>query len=75
MPLCTLGEYRLQSFTLTDQKVHVYGHTAVVTGLFTQTATFKDKDIGGAARHTIVFVKRDDRWQVVASQFTDVPVT
>ena len=56
------------SFALTDMKVHVYGDTAIVTGLNTIKATLKGKDISGAYRFTDVFVKRDGRWQVVATQ-------
>jgi|SRR5262245_39139050 len=61
------------SFALTDMKVHVYGDTAVVTGLNTIKATFKGKDTSGAYRFTDVFVKRDGRWQVVATQSSMIP--
>lgn len=59
---------RTQSFVQSDLKVHVYGDVAVVTGLNTIKATFKGADVSGAYRVTDVFVKRDGRWQVVASQ-------
>jgi ketosteroid isomerase-like protein len=57
----------MTSFALTDLKVHVYGDTAVVTGVNTTKLTFKGKDDSGAYRFTDVFVKRDGRWQVVAT--------
>jgi ketosteroid isomerase-like protein len=60
------------SFALSDMKVHVYGDTAVVTGMNTVKQTFKGKDMSGAFRFTDVFVKRDGRWQVVATQGTKV---
>jgi len=60
----------IESFVLSDLKVHVYGDTAVVTGRITIKATFKGKDISGAHQFTDVFVKRDGRWQVVATQST-----
>jgi ketosteroid isomerase-like protein len=60
----------MASFALTDLKVHVYGDTAVVTGLNTTKSTFNGKDDSGAYRFTDVFVKRDGRWQVVATQST-----
>ena len=63
---------RTQSFVLSDLKVHVYGDTAVVTGLNTMKATFKGADVSGAYRFTDVFVKRDGRWQAVATQGTKV---
>jgi ketosteroid isomerase-like protein len=61
------------SFALTDMKVHVFGNTAVVTGLNTLKSTFKGRDTSGAYRFTDVFVKRDGRWQVVATQSTPAP--
>ena len=53
-------------------KVHVYGDTAVVTGLNTIKSTLNGKDTSGAYRFTDVFVKRDSRWQVVATQASSV---
>jgi len=58
----------MTSFAWTDMKVHVYGDTAIVTGLNTTKGTFKGKDTSGAYRFTDVFVKRDGRWQVVATR-------
>ncbi len=63
---------RTQSFVLSDLKVQVYGDVAVVTGLNTIKATFKGADVSGAYRFTDVFVKRDGRWQAVATQGTKV---
>jgi ketosteroid isomerase-like protein len=54
-------------FALTDMKVHVYGDTAVVTGLNTTKATLNGRDTSGAYRFTDVLVKRDGRWQCVAT--------
>lgn len=56
------------SFSLTEMKVHTYGDTAVVTGLNSMKSTFNGRDSSGAYRFTDVFVKRDGRWQVVATQ-------
>lgn len=68
----TSPEYTEKSFTLSDLKVHIYGEAAVVTGL--NNVKFKK---GGKAeqvniRFTDVFVKRDGRWQCVATQGTKV---
>ena len=52
----------------TERKVRIYGDTAVSTGLVTgagQSGTDK-------IRYLRVFVKRDNRWQVVATQATRV---
>jgi ketosteroid isomerase-like protein len=60
------------SAVLSDLKVHVYGQTGVVTGVNAIQGTSDGKDIGGEYRFTDVFVKRDGRWQCVASQSTEV---
>jgi ketosteroid isomerase-like protein len=68
----TSSEYAEKSFILSDLKVHIYGETAVVTG----RNDVKFKKGGKAeqidARFTDVFVKRDGRWQCVATQGTKV---
>jgi uncharacterized protein (TIGR02246 family) len=63
------GQYTHESFEYVDLKIHFYGDTAVVTGQNKTTkAMYKGADISGAHRFTDVFVKRDGRWQVVATQ-------
>jgi ketosteroid isomerase-like protein len=59
--------FTLTSFALSDLKVHVYGVAAVVTGRNTIKGLWKGKDASGAYRFTDVFVKRDGRWQAVAT--------
>lgn len=59
-------------FALSDMKVQVYGDTAVVTGVNTVHWTVNGKQMSGPIRFTDVFVKRDGRWQVVATQGTKV---
>ena len=62
------------SFALSDMKVHVYGDVALVTGRNTIKATYKGNDTSGAYRFTDVIVKRDGRWQVVATHGSMVSV-
>jgi ketosteroid isomerase-like protein len=66
----TSGAFRLTAFTFNDLKVHLYGDVAVVTGENNIKGTWEDigKDISGPYRFTDVFVKRNGRWQCVASQ-------
>jgi ketosteroid isomerase-like protein len=66
----TSGMFRLTAFKFNDLKVHVYGDVAVVTGENDIKGTWEDinKDISGPYRFTDVFVKRNARWQCVASQ-------
>jgi ketosteroid isomerase-like protein len=60
------------SGVLSDLQVHIYGQTAVVTGLNTVKASYDGKETSGDYRFTDVFVKRDGRWQCVATQGTKV---
>ncbi len=71
--LANLPKSEVASFKLEDMKVHVYGNTAVVTGVNTNQGKFNGKDVSGSYRFTDVFVMRDGRWQVVATQGTKVP--
>jgi ketosteroid isomerase-like protein len=62
------GKTKIDSANITDVKVHIYGDTAVVTGLNTLKGSYGGEDMSGPYRFTDVFVKRDGRWQVVATQ-------
>ena len=56
-----------------DMKVRIYGDTAVVTGLGTRSGTYQGKPFTDRRfLWTDVFVRRDGRWQCVASQGTVV---
>ncbi len=61
------GDYVLISTVLDNFKVHVYGDAAVYFGRSTDKAQFKGKDISGQYQWTDTWVKRDGRWQCVAS--------
>jgi ketosteroid isomerase-like protein len=61
------GALRIESFRLEDVTVRVYGDAAVVLGLITEKSKLRGKDTSGKSRFTDVFVKRDGRWQAVAS--------
>jgi ketosteroid isomerase-like protein len=66
------GEFKMTRFKLDGLKVHVYKDFAVVTGLNDFSATYKGQDASCKCRFTDVFVKRDGRWQVLATQSTKV---
>jgi ketosteroid isomerase-like protein len=65
-------DYVITGFKLSDLKVHIYGDTSTVTGRNSLQATFKGEEANGIYRFTDVFVKRNGRWQCVASQATMV---
>jgi len=66
------GDLKFQSIDVSDLRVNVYGDTAVAAGLSTVKGTFKGQDISGAYRYTDTWVKRNGKWQAVASQATKV---
>jgi ketosteroid isomerase-like protein len=66
------GEPKLESMSVEDMKVRVFGIAVVVNGHYTMKGTYKGKDISGEGRFTDVFVKRQGRWQCVSTQGTPI---
>jgi ketosteroid isomerase-like protein len=66
------GDYQIQSEELSDVKVLVYGDTAVAAATNRMKGTYKGQDLSGNYRFTDTWVKRNGKWQVVASQYTKV---
>jgi len=66
------GDSKQDSVTLGEMKVRVFGNTAVVTGTDDEKSSYKGKDTSGHWIWTDVFVKRQGRWQAVASQSTQM---
>jgi ketosteroid isomerase-like protein len=64
------GQSRNEFVELGDMDVRVYGDTAVVIGTDTEKSVYQGKNSNGSYAFTDVFVKRDGRWQAVASQST-----
>jgi ketosteroid isomerase-like protein len=63
----------LDSLELSDLNVRVEGNTAMVTGVnHVRGRDDKGQAIDRKTRFTDVFVKRDGRWQVLATQGTDI---
>ena len=60
------------TYSVDDMKARVLGDTGVVIGRQTQKGTNDGRDIGGVFRFTDTWVKRDGRWQCVASQITRI---
>ena len=67
------GDAKLDSITLGEMNVRVFGDTAVVTGSDDEKSSYKGKDTSGHYVWMDVFAKRQGRWQAVASQSTLMP--
>jgi ketosteroid isomerase-like protein len=68
----TSGDLKFQSMEVSDLKVRAYGNAAVATGVNTLKGTYKGQDISAKYRFTDTWVKRNGKWQVVASQGTKI---
>ena len=66
------GALRIESIRIDDVTVRDYNDTAIVFGLITERSSFRGRDTSGKRRFTDVFVKRDGRWQAVASHECDL---
>jgi ketosteroid isomerase-like protein len=63
----TSGDLELDSFTLDEVKVRVYGETAVVIGREAQKGTFQRHNIQGlSSRATLVLVRQEESWRLVS---------
>lgn len=66
------GEDVVTSAVADEMKVRVYGDAAVVLGRNTVKEQYKGKDTSGQYRFTDTFIKKDGRWQCVASAATKI---
>lgn len=51
-----------------ELKVRVYGDTAIASGKQTETSIIGGKNATGIYNFTDIFLKRNGRWQIVATQ-------
>jgi ketosteroid isomerase-like protein len=66
------GVFRYSRMQHSEQNVRFYGAMAVVVGRTTNEGRRGDRDVSGDFRYTRIYVKRDDRWQAVLSQYTRI---
>jgi ketosteroid isomerase-like protein len=66
------GDRRIESGSVDDLNVRIFGEIAIVTGRSVLAGTYKGKHASIVQRFTDVFAMRDGRWQAVASQGTQV---
>jgi len=61
------AKYEVKSMTASELKARDYGKVVVLSLILDVQGTTEGKDDSGVERNTLVFVKRDGRWQCVAS--------
>ena len=66
----TSGNLKFQSITTDQVQVRVYGDAAVETGRSTMIGHDKGKTVPRDTRFTRVWVKQQDRWQLVANHYS-----
>ncbi len=66
------GKTKFESLETSDVKIRIYGQTAVVTGITTETGLRFGASVAGRTRWTRVLVKRGGVWQVVLFQSTQI---
>src|ERR1035437_895995 len=62
------GQVKLTSNELSDLRVRVYGHVAVITGKSDAKGMLSGTEVNGPVMFTRVYVKKNGRWQSVAFQ-------
>jgi ketosteroid isomerase-like protein len=67
------GQLKYESLTPEDILVRVYGTTGVVTGVARVKVRVKGESLSFQLRFTDVYVKKGDRWQMVAWHATRLP--
>ena len=66
------GERRIESGSVDELRVRTFGAFAIVTGRSVLAGSYKGQRASVVQRFTDVFAKRNGRWQVIASQGTQV---
>jgi proline iminopeptidase len=70
----TNGDLTLGSARIPSCRSHLYGDVALASGVDVWTdATFRNQSLSGTYRFTRVYVRRDGRWEIVASHASKVP--
>jgi ketosteroid isomerase-like protein len=64
------GSLTYSTFEIGDLQAMVFGDAGIVIGRSESKGKYKGRDFGGTHRFTDTYVKRDGRWQIVASQET-----
>jgi len=63
---------RIDSSTMRDLKVYVFGDAAIAAGVAEGKGAYKGKEYSGSVRATHFFVKRNGQWLLVSSQNSSI---
>ena len=66
------GATQFDSISREDEQIRVFGDTAVVTGRVVLKVIYSGKESSGPYRFINVWVKMQERWQIVANQITPI---
>jgi hypothetical protein len=66
------GKTKIETLELSDIKIRIYGHTAVVTGNTNSKGVLVGANIPQRTRFTRILVKRDGKWESVLYQNTRI---
>ena len=66
------GATQFDSINREDEEIRVFGNTAVVTGRVVLKVIYSGKESSGPYRFINVWVKMQQRWQIVANQITPI---
>ena len=67
------GQLKYESITPEGFEVRVYGTAGIVTGTAQMDIRVRGEEARFRIRYTAVYIRRDDRWQMVAWQSTRLP--
>ena len=67
------GAIRITSLLPSDERIQEFGDVAVVSVRMEMAGTFQGNDFAGPFRYTRVWVRRPDRWRIVAGHVSAIP--
>jgi ketosteroid isomerase-like protein len=67
------GSLKYDSIVVREQKIRIYGNTAVVNTIRAAKGVINSKPFSGEWRVTYVWVKLNGNWKLVSRQFTKLP--
>ena len=65
--LASVPELMVESYEVYDLKTRVFGDAAVMTFRHNSRTGFRNRNLSGLYLETLVWMKRDDNWQIVAA--------